>query len=199
MESRPLFTENLVAMGQGDEDPETNERELVEAARQDPTAFTALYQLYFARVYRYLRMRVEVAEDAADLTQQVFLKALDALPRYQPQGVPFRAWLFTIARNALADRYRRRRPVLPLDAATEMEADREQDAESIVLRRESHERLAALLGELDVASRDLIALRFAAGLSSQDIAAIVGKRPEAVRKQLSRLLQALKEHYRAEY
>jgi hypothetical protein len=73
---------------------------LVENARQDPVAFASLYELYFARVYRYLRMWVEHESDAKDITQQVCLQALTALPRYEKRDTPFAVWLFTIARRA---------------------------------------------------------------------------------------------------
>jgi RNA polymerase sigma-70 factor (ECF subfamily) len=172
------------------------EAALVENARQDPAAFAHLYELYFARVFRYLRMRVEHESDAEDLTQQVFLQALNALSRYQTRGAPFAAWLFTIARRALADhsqRARRRPTPIALDATPEM-AD-EQDMERDLLQRESYEQLARLLATLDPAERDLLALRFAGGLNASEIAAIFGKRPDAVRKQLSRLLHTLKEQY----
>jgi RNA polymerase sigma-70 factor (ECF subfamily) len=114
------------------------EAALVEDARQDPAAFAHLYELYFARIYRYLRMRVAHESDAEDLTQQVFLQALNALPRYQTRGAPFAAWLFTIARRALADhsqRARRRPPPIALDVTPET-AD-EQDMERNLLQRES--------------------------------------------------------------
>ena len=172
------------------------EAALVENAKQDPTAFAHLYELYFARVYRYLRMRVEHESDAEDLTQQVFLQALNALPRYQTREAPFAAWLFTIARRALADhsqRARRRPAPIALDVAPEV-AD-EQDIERDLLRRESYEELTRLLATLDPAERDLLALRFAGGLNASEIAVIFGKRPDAVRKQLSRLLHTLKEQY----
>ncbi|HKW23821.1 MAG TPA: sigma-70 family RNA polymerase sigma factor [Ktedonobacterales bacterium] len=178
-----------------DQDEPTEEDALVEAAKRDPAAFATLYQRYFARVYRYLRIRLRSEEDAADLTQQVFLKALDALPRYQSRRAPFAAWLFTIARRTLADRFRRRPVTLPLEAAGDLLADHEMEA--AVLRRESIEQLTALLGSLNPDARDLLALRFAAGLTTPEIAAILGKRPEAVRKALSRLLQSLKEQYHA--
>jgi RNA polymerase sigma-70 factor, ECF subfamily len=172
------------------------EAALVENAKQGPAAFAHLYELYFARVYRYLRMRVEHESDAEDLTQQVFLQALKALPRYEIRDTPFAAWLFTIARRALADhsqRARRRPPPIALDVAPEM-AD-EQDMERDLLRRESYEELSRLLATLDPAERDLLALRFAGGLNASEIAAIFGKRPDAIRKQLSRLLHTLKEQY----
>lgn len=192
-----LFATSPITSGQDDAGLSMDEHALVEAARRDPTAFAVLYQRYFARVYRYLRIRLQSEEDAADLTQQVFLKALDALPRYQSRRAPFAAWLFTIARNTLADRFRRRPVTLPLEAAGDLLADHEM--ETAMLRRESLEQLHVLLSALNTEARDLLALRFAAGLTTPEIAAILGKRPEAVRKSLSRLLQSLKEQYHASH
>jgi len=171
------------------------ERACIAAAQRDPAAFAALYQQYYARVYRYLRVRLQSEEDAADLTQQVFLKALDALPRYRPGSAPFSAWLFAIARNALADRYRRRPPTLSLEAAGDLRT--EQEMEASLLQRESLDQLKSLINQLKPDARDLLALRFAAGLTTPEIAATLGKRPDAVRKSLSRLLQSLKEQYHA--
>ncbi|MGE5334903.1 MAG: RNA polymerase sigma factor [Nitrososphaerota archaeon] len=190
-----LFPAASMAGDQADADTLLSEQALMEAAKHDPTAFAALYQRYFARVYRYLRMRLQSEEDAADLTQQVFLKALDALPRYQPRSTPVAAWLFTIARNTLIDRFRRQQATLPLEAANDVLAEHEMEA--IVLRREAFEQLRALLSTLNAEARDLLALRFAAGLTTPEIADILGKRPEAVRKSLSRLLHTLKEQYHA--
>lgn len=190
-----LFATDPRTSDQDDPATPTGEHALVEAAKHDRAAFAPLYQRYFARVYRYLRIRLQSEEDAADLTQQVFLKALDALPRYQSRSAPFAAWLFTIARRTLADRFRRRPVTLPLEAAAHVLADHEMEA--AVLRRESIEHLTTLLGSLHPDARDLLALRFAAGLTTPEIATILGKRPEAVRKSLSRLLQSLKEQYHA--
>jgi RNA polymerase sigma-70 factor, ECF subfamily len=146
-------------------------------------------------MYRYMRVRLLSEEDAADLTQQVFPKALDTLPRYQQRGTPFAAWLFTLARHALADRVRQHPPTLPLHVAGNIQVEHEMEA--AVLRRESFEQLGRLLSALNAESRELLALRFAAGLTTPEIAHGLGKRPDAVRKSLSRLLQSLKEQYHA--
>jgi len=69
------------------------------------------------------------------------------------------------------------------------------DPESLVLQREATTALTALLAQLSPDNRELVALRFAASLSSEEIALVVGKKPEAVKKQLSRILHRLKEHY----
>src|SRR5215470_7405563 len=83
-----------------------SEAAVVEAAKKNPAAFEPLYQRYQERVYRYLFFRLRQEEDAADLMQQVFLKALSALPGYRVRGVPFAAWLFRIAYHITSDVYR---------------------------------------------------------------------------------------------
>jgi RNA polymerase sigma-70 factor (ECF subfamily) len=176
---------------------ESDEAALVVAAQADLTAFDALYRRYLERVFRYLRAHVGSDDEAADLAQQVFLKALDALPRYRPRGTPFAAWLFQIARHVAADAHRRRRPTVTWDVVPEaLHPLDEQEPEEALLRREALARLGELLARLDAPKRELLALRFAAGLTAPEIAKVVGKSPDAVKKQLSRTIQMLKEHYR---
>ena len=174
----------------------------IAAAQVDPAAFEPLYLLYRARIYHYLRTRIASEEDAADLTQQVFLQALAALPRYRPRGSPFVVWLFRIARHAAINLSSRSPGCVSWDALPEtmypVEAA-EQDPEALVMRQEMTGHLKALLASLDPEKRELLALRFAAGLNSSQISALVGKKPEAVKKQISRLLQSLKEQYQHEY
>lgn len=79
---------------------------IVEAAKTNPAAFEPLYHYYKNRIYRYLYLRLGREEDAADVTQQVFLKALKGLPGYRVRGLPFAAWLFRIAYHATNDVYR---------------------------------------------------------------------------------------------
>ncbi len=175
---------------------ESDEAAQVAAAQANPVAFDVLYQRYLARVYRYLRAQVGSDEDAADLTQQVFLRALDALPRYRPRGAPFVAWLFSIARHAATDAYRRKRASISWESLPEaLQPAIDQDPEARVLHLEALSRVGDLLARLDPAKRELLALRFAAGLSAPEIAQVVGKSPAAIKKQLTRTLQMLKEQY----
>ena len=169
-----------------------DERDLIEAAQGDLTRFTPLYDRYRVRLYAYLRIRVGSDEDAADLTHQVFLRALDALPRYRVAGTPFAAWLFRIARNAVTDHHRRRRDTITWDLlppTLHPISNNEIDAE--LLRQEEQQALQALLTTLSSANRDLLVLRFVAGLSVREIAVVVGKNEAATRKHLTRLLRRL--------
>ncbi|GHO69157.1 RNA polymerase sigma factor [Ktedonobacter sp. SOSP1-52] len=169
------------------------EEALVQAAKADPVAFEPLYQHYKARIYRYLLLRIGSQEDAADLTQQVFLKAMISLRDYKARG-SFAAWLFRIALHTASDTYRRKKFAFSwysLPEAEQLIGD--EDPESIFLLRERRVHLRELIDQLDERKRELIALRFSAGLNASEIAQVVGKSPAAVRKQLTRILQGLKE------
>src|SRR5512143_3288299 len=81
---------------------------------RSPAAFAELYRQYFKPVYRYLYLKTGSPAEAEDLTSQVFLSALEGLPRYRHQG-HFSAWLFSLARRKAADYYRSRKPQASLD------------------------------------------------------------------------------------
>ena len=171
---------------------------LVRAAAADPTAFAALYARYHLPVYRYLRLRVTTDEDAADLTQQVFLQAWPALGTYRERGVPFGAWLLRIARNLATNATRRARPTVNLEQVPGLPDWREEHhPERLALQREAIARANLLLDTLHPEQRDLLALRFAAGLSVREIAAVVGVSEAAAKKRLTRLIGTLKERYDA--
>ena len=169
--------------------------ELVAAARVQPEAFGQLYQRHVAPVYRYVRTRTTSDDEAADITQIVFIKAMGSLDRFRP-GSPFAAWLFRIARNASTDAYRRRRKVVGLDALPEPVLESLADSpEDVAIKQERLRRLRALVARLDADKRELLALRFGAGLTLREIAGVVGKRESAIKKQMSRIMAALKEQY----
>jgi RNA polymerase sigma-70 factor (ECF subfamily) len=181
----------------GDAETVDDEAALVRAAQQDPAAFAPLYRRYRHRVYAYLCGRLTNAEDAADLTQQVFLQALAALPRYRTRSTPFGVWLFRIARNVAADLQRRRgRIVIPWEAMPDgLQPRAEHDVEGQVLQREALAHLHAALRNLDPDTRDLLMLRFAARLTAAEVGAVIGKSTAAASKRLQRALQTLKEQY----
>src|SRR6266850_5230275 len=91
---------------------------LVEASQNgDSEAFGRLFDHFHGPVYRYIVSRVQRPADAEDLTQLVFVKALEALPRYESRGIPFGGWLFRLARNTVIDHVRTRHDHVDLDAA----------------------------------------------------------------------------------
>ena len=177
---------------------DTGDTDLVLAAQADIAAFDALYDRYLPRVYRYLRAHVADVEEATDLTQLVFLRALEALPRYQARGVPFAVWLFRIARHAAIDAHRRQRPTVPWETLTEaLHPAIDEPLDQTLIRQEELARLRREIGRLSGEQQELLALSFAAGLTAPEIASVLRMKPDAVRKRLSRAIHALKERYHA--
>jgi RNA polymerase sigma-70 factor (ECF subfamily) len=169
---------------------------LVRAARENRAAFGLLYERYVDRIYAYLRARTGNPEDAADLTQQVFLQALEALPRYRVGQAPFAAWLFRIARNAAINAHRRRPHVVAWDLVPEaLQPVVEDDLAAGLIQRERVARLRTLFGALDAGARELLVLRFTARLTMAEVAAVIGVSEGAAKMRLIRALRSLKEHY----
>jgi len=181
---------------QPESDRDEDERQMIERARTHADAYAELYLHHVAAVFSYLRTYTSSEEDAADLTQHVFLRAFEALPNYRGQEASFRTWLFRIARNAATDRYRRQRWTLPWDHVPESVHPRSSsDPEATVLHREALTQVHLAVAQLSPEKQELLALRFAAGLSSAEIAALVGRSPAAVQKELVRIMHFLREQF----
>jgi len=185
-----------VSVNESEHDAVTDDAALIHAAQRHPAAFGPLYDRYVDRIYAYLWARTSSAEDAADLTQHVFVQALDALPRYRAGRVPFAAWLFRIARNAATDWRRRQHATVAWDLVPDaLHPQASDEVEARVLRQEDLIRLRALLAALDAETREALILRFTAGLTLADVGAVIGKSEEATRKKIARALHTLKEQY----
>ncbi len=172
---------------------------LVAAALEEPAAFGALYERYLPRVYRYMVTRAGSSEEAADLTQLVFVRVFNSLARYRSGRAPFVTWLFRIARNAATDAHRRWKPTVSWDGLPEaLTAVDGHEPEESALKRERLTRLREHLECIDTWHRELLALRYGSELSLREIAWVVGKSEAAVKKQLARTIAKLKESYRDE-
>src|SRR6266404_1817147 len=106
------------------------ERLLIEEAQKDPARFAELYENNFDRVYAYVARRVRDRNDAEDLTSEVFHQALAGLPRVEWRGVPFAAWLFKIASNAIIDRSKRAAKEREVPAIFDLSSVSPQEIES---------------------------------------------------------------------
>jgi RNA polymerase sigma-70 factor (ECF subfamily) len=166
---------------------DAEERLLVEAAQKDPSRFGALYENNFERVYAFIARRVRDREETQDLTSETFHRALANLPRFQWRGVPFSAWLFRIAANAIADRSKRvNREVSNLDDAPDV--DPEINPEELELRAQ----LFRLVGELPADQRRVVEMRFAEGKRIHEIARELGRTEGAVKQLQFRGLETLR-------
>jgi RNA polymerase sigma-70 factor (ECF subfamily) len=152
------------------------ERATVDAARTgDESALAELYNLYFPRVYRYILARMGNPYDAEDLTEEVFLRVLDAIKRFQWREAPFSAWLFRIAHNAVVSQRRKegaRGRSWPLSEALPVDS---QGPEEMVENQLALNEIMRAAETLPEAQRRVISLRFAAGLSVAETARSMGK------------------------
>jgi RNA polymerase sigma-70 factor (ECF subfamily) len=172
-------------------DDDAIERLVAEAKAGDPGAFGRIFDHYHEPVYRYVVSRVHRPTDAEDLTQLVFVKALEALPRYESRGVPFGGWLFRLARNAVIDFVRTRHEHTDLDAALGQAAGGAGPDEQAVTRQ-MLDAVRAALAELTDEQREAIALRFFAGLSAREAAEAMGRQEGTVRGLQFRAIAALR-------
>ncbi|HXI93833.1 MAG TPA: sigma-70 family RNA polymerase sigma factor [Blastocatellia bacterium] len=166
------------------------ERLLIEEAQKDPARFAELYENNFSRVYAYIARRVRDRNDAEDLTSEVFHQALAGLPRFEWRGVPFAAWLFKIASNAIIDRSTRAAKEREVPAILDLPSEvSPQEIESEI---EQRARLFQLVDRLPVDQRRVIGMRFAEEKSIREIAHELGRSEGAVKQLQFRALQNLR-------
>lgn len=160
----------------------------------DGARFTLLYEQHLPGVYRYVSSRVGSREEAEDVTAEAFRAAWSSRASYRGRG-SFRAWLFGIVRRTLADHYRRRRtrPAAPLEGETaDLLPDSAPSPEEQALEQEQQQRTRGLLAGLNPQQQEVLSLRFAADLTYPEIAVVIGKREEAVKKIAQRALETLR-------
>jgi RNA polymerase sigma-70 factor (ECF subfamily) len=174
-----------------DSQPEvTNEMPVNAVQPLSRDTFTHLYRRYVTPIYSYVYSRVGNRDEAEDLTGQVFIEALEGLERYEEQG-KVAAWLFTIAHRRVVDYYRSHREELPFDEALDSPID-VPSPEARAIHQERLTQLADLVDDLDEEKRELLQLRFVAGLSYREIGEVVGHSEETVKKAIYRLLDYLR-------
>jgi len=162
------------------------EEDLVRRAqRREPEAFGQLYEEHFDRIYRYVVLRVKGQEDAEDITQQVFLKALENIGSYRWRGMPFASWLFRIAHNQVVDYWKKKsREKVAAVAPEEIDQMAEESSNDPAALAELNfdmKQLAAACEQLTDGQREIVSLRFAGGLSVAEAAKVMGKSEGAVK------------------
>ena len=165
-----------------------DERSLIEAAQADPARFLEIYDRYVDRVYAYVSRRVGSRVAAEDITSTVFEHALTKLSTFEWRGVPFAAWIFRIAANALAD-YWRREGHDAHDPPPDVPDEREhRDLEQRV-------SLFQLVDRLPDTQRQVIRMRFVEGCSIRDVAVALDRSQGAVKQVQLRALESLRKSW----
>ena len=167
---------------------------LIRRARAyDKAAFADLYRFAVGPVYRYLAARVGSVEEAEELTQEVFVAALNGIQGLRAEDeAGLLGWLFQIARNKLADqlRQRYRRPSAPLEEAEEVEAPQPRP-EELAEAQEEQAEVRRALDRLTPEQREVIVCKYVLGYDNDRTARLVGKNVNAVNQLHHRALASL--------
>ncbi len=164
---------------------EAEERLLIEAAQRDPRCFAELYERHFEGVYAFVVRRVRDRDAAQDVTADVFHRALSGIGRFEWRGVPFAAWLFRIAANAIADRAQRaaKERALPID---------DEPAPASLEEIEERARLFRFVDDLPAEQRRVVVMRFAEQKTIREIALALQRSEGAIKQLQFRGLQSLR-------
>ncbi len=156
-------------------------------------SFEDFYHLELPRIYNFFRYRVGDGPIAEDLTAETFEKAWRKRHRYRRDLASFSTWLFTIARRVAIDHYRQRRPNISLESISEVATD--ETLEDLTQKRSDFNRLSVLLSQLEDRDRELVALRYGAGLTNRAIAGLTGLTESNVGVILHRTLKRLRSEW----
>lgn len=152
--------------------------------------FADIYRDELPRIYNFFRFRVGDGPVAEDLTAETFEKAWRKRHLYKDDLASFSTWLFAIARRIAIDHYRQQRPTSSLEDINHLVTN--ETPEALTQKRSDFERLSSLLGQLDDRERELVALRYGAGLTNRAIADLTGLSESNVGVILHRTLKQLR-------
>lgn len=160
------------------------------AAEGDKEAFAELYQALLEGVYAYLFWNLKSREEAEDLAEEVFLRCLVNISRFDPRKASFKTWVFRIAHNLLVDHERRRsrRSHVSLDEAVAAEGPPFTDG---VEEEERRRILRHALQRIPAAQRQVLIMRYLLGMDNREVASALGKSEGAVNALRHRGLRAL--------
>jgi RNA polymerase sigma-70 factor, ECF subfamily len=171
-----------------------DDQALVMSAQNGNTqAVGELYDRHQERIFRYVRSRVYDHQLAQDLTGEIFTRMVTNLNQYENSGYPFTAWLYRIARNLIIDHHRQKDRVMNVSIEEVYHVSTTDYEPAVAVeKRLNVERLHLALEKIDETQREVIRLRFLAGLSLQEVADTLGKTVGAIKTQQYRGLLALR-------
>ncbi len=168
------------------------EQKLVERAKEgESSAFGLLYDYYLPKIYRFVLIKVGQREEAEDITHLTFLKAWESIEGYSYRGYSFGSWLYRIARNSVADRYRGSYPQVSLEEADEPESEEPRPGSDLDIKFD-HNKIMAVLSKLGAIEQDVIIMRFVDDLAIREVAEAIGKSEGAVKLIQHRAIKKLK-------
>lgn len=180
----------------------SEEKELIEQAKQDPIAFGKLYDMYYPKISQYILRRSGNVQEAQDITSEVFYKVMRGLRKFEWRNISFSSWVYKIATNEIANYYRRKKHTfLSLDFLFEKhhfelpdKTNIEQDFIALEKAFSDHNDfllIQELLQELPLSYHEVLSLRFFEKKKIKEISEITGKNTNTIKSLLSRGIQKL--------
>jgi RNA polymerase sigma-70 factor (ECF subfamily) len=176
-------------------EPRDLKRAVRRAARGDEPSAGELFDEFYPRVYRYALAKLGIRVDAEDVAAETFAKVLKGLDRFVWKGGGFEAWIFRIASNLVVDqvRFRIRETVMEVSEDADERPDPRLEPEAAFLLLEMRDELREALGSLPGDQREVLLLRFAAGLDTKECGEVMGRKANAVRQLQFRALQGMRD------
>ena len=169
---------------QGGSDAQLSVEQAVSKAQTgDAASFAALYEHFYAQIFRYVSFKTGNPDEAEDVTAEVFVRMLESIHTFRWKGYQFSSWLYRIAHNLVMDHFRKsgRKKTVALENAARIAGDSSQDLDhNLDVNLTMQEVRGAMEGLTDL-QKQVISLRFAAGLSVSETARAVGKKDNAVK------------------
>lgn len=157
----------------------------------DRGAFGQIYKLYFAKIYRYCEFNLNDKDEAQDICQETFVKAWRSIKKFDTKRANWsiQAFLFTIARNLIIDRSRKKKE-LHLDGYLELTSG--EDIYEGFERKNNVDIVKKAISRLEESERQIIILRYFEDMDTKEIANILGINDGAVRVRLHRTMEKLR-------
>jgi RNA polymerase sigma-70 factor, ECF subfamily len=150
-----------------------------------------LYEEYYDRITRYAFVHIGDRNDAEDIAGETFLKALKTVGSFQERGVPIQAWLFKIAHNLVVD-YLRKKTKIKMQAMDITPISVDDDPTMLVEKNIQMEKVNQAMKNLTPDQREVVSLRFLSGMTSKEVAQIMGKNDGAVREMQRAAIERLR-------
>jgi RNA polymerase sigma-70 factor (ECF subfamily) len=170
----------------------SEEKSIIEKSQVDPSCFRPLYEKYFKRIFLFVHRRIGDKETTADITSQIFLKALTNIKKYESRGLPFSAWLFRIALNECSNFFRntKRDRLVSLDAMAVGELYEELTSEHGP--EDLQRKFPHILQMLSVEELQLIELRFFEQRPFREVGDILGITETHAKVRVYRTLEKMR-------
>lgn len=165
---------------------------LLKAKQREASAWSSIYKEFSSRIYRYVFLKVQNKQLAEDISEMVFLRALEAIDKYEMRGPPFSSWLFRIAHNLIIDQQRKNKGDREIALEEVSAVPGGEDPVALAEKGMALEQVRDAMKQLTKAQQEVVEMRFAAELSIAEIARIMGKNQGAIKALQHSAIQSLR-------